>query len=101
MDKLELVVDRSQPIPFQHEGRDLKVRPMPLRLALKLNEPNADGELTVGTDVMAEIISECVRFEDGSTVYTTDEVMDADSDMMIPLFQAITGMFSPEDAGKN
>lgn len=97
----ELVVDRTQSIPFQHEGKALKARPLPLRLALKMTTPDESGEVTIAGELMAEIISECVLFEDGAKVFTVDEILDGDSDLMLPLFKAITGLFEPQDAEKN
>jgi len=97
----ELVVDRTQSIPFQHEGKALKARPLPLRLALKMTTPNEDGEVTIEGELMAEIISECVLFEDGERVFTLEQILDGDSDLMLPLFKAVTGLFEPQDAAKN
>lgn len=97
----ELIVDRTQAIPFQHEGKPLKARPMPLRLALRLNEPNEAGEVTMTASLMADIIAECVVFEDGQKAFTPEQILDGDSDLMIPLFGSITSLFNPEEAEKN
>ena len=50
---------------------------------------------------MADIIAECVVFEDGQKAFTPEQILDGDSDLMIPLFKSITSMFNPEDAEKN
>lgn len=103
MDQLtELCVDRTQPIPFTHQGRKLKARPMPLGLALSINEPSEDGTVEVTTDTMVECISQCVLFaDDGKQVYTAEQIRDADHDLMVPLFKAVTEAFNAEDAKKN
>lgn len=102
MDQLtELVVDRTQPIPFTHNGKKLKARPIPLRLALRLQEPSKDGEMDVSVELMAECISECVLFaDDGKRVYKPDEILDGDVDAMVPLFKAITETIGKDDAKK-
>ena len=75
---------------------------MPLRLALRLNEPSDDGKITIAVELMAEVISECVIFEEsGDRVYSADDILDSDSDLMIPLFKAVTSMFDPGEAEKN
>lgn len=97
----ELVVDRTQSIPFTHEGKALKARPMPLRLALRMQTPAEDGEVEVSVDLMAECISECVLFEDtGDRVYTKEQILDGDVDAMLPLFQVVTSTIGKGDAKK-
>ena len=102
MDQLtELVVDRTQVIPFTHEGKPLKARPMPLRLALRLQEPGKDGSMDVSVELMAECISECVLFADsGARVYNKEQILDGDVDAMIPLFKVITDTIGKSDAKK-
>ena len=97
----ELIIDRTQAIPFTHQGRPLKARPMPLRLALKLNEPNEAGEITMSASLMADIIAECVVFESGEKAFTTEQILDGDSDLMLPLFKSITSLFDPQEAENN
>lgn len=99
---IELVIDRKKPIDFTHNGRPLMARPMPLKLALSMQEPGDDGSLSVPVELMAKVISECVLFaDDGQRVYTSDEILESDVSAMIPLFKAATQIFDAEEAEKN
>lgn len=102
MDELvELVVDRARPLQFTHNGRKLVARSMPLHLALKL-DLSGGNTVQVESDLFAEVISCCVLdAETREPVFKKQEVIDGDSEAMIPLFVAIASSISPKDAEKN
>ena len=99
---MELVTDRTQPIEFTHNGRALKARPMPLKLALKLGEPAEDGSINLSVELMAAVIAECVLFaDDGVAVYSAEDILNNDASAMLPLFKAVTELFDVGAAEKN
>lgn len=101
MDQLtELVIDRKKDLPFTKNGEPLKVRPMPLSLAMQIGSVD-DNKVEVETGILAKIIARCVLMPDGKPAFTEDEVLDGDIDAMMPLFNAVIGAFTPEEAEKN
>lgn len=94
----ELIVDRRKPIPHTKEGRALVVRPLPFQVAMDMG-----GGETVTAAVMADMIASSVLYEGTEeAAFTKDEILWADSDMVLKLFQAVQdATTSFEEAEKN
>ena len=86
-------------IDFSYQGKALAVRKLPLRLGLKMQTLEEDS---LSPDIVAEVISECVVYKNGKTVWSIDEVLELDLQPMLKLFSEVSGTsFSAEDAEKN
>lgn len=97
---VELGKSKPRPIDFKLDGKALAARRLPLRLALKIQSVG-DGD-ALPADIVAEFISTCVVYKDGSTVWTPEEVLDFDAENMVELFQEVSGFSATvEEAEKN
>ena len=84
---------------FTFDGEPLFVRQMPLRLGIKLQSVNEDGEIPA--EIIAEIIAGCVVSGKGEVVFDVDTVLDFDIKEMMELFSVISKTDSIGDAEKN
>lgn len=96
----EIGVSKPRPIDFTKDEKTLAVRNLPLMLGVKM-QGLTDGDAISG-ELIAEIVSTCVVYEDGSQVWTVEEVLENDMAPMLQLFHEVSGtMTSIADAEKN
>jgi hypothetical protein len=98
---IEIGGKKPRAVDFTFEGKALFVRQLPLRLGLKIQGVAEDDSLPA--EIVAEIIAECVVFEDGSKCFDVDRVLDFDTREMMELFGAVSSDAeeSTKNAGKN
>lgn len=96
----EIGASKPRPIDFTKDEKKLAVRSLPLSLGVKMQGITEDRKIS--GELIAEIVSTCVVYEDGSQVWTVDEVLQNDMAPMLQLFHKVSGaMATIEDAGKN
>lgn len=97
---IEVKPVKPRSIDFTFNDKPLFVRGLSLRVGLKI-QGVADGD-SIPADIVSEFISSCVVYEDGSNVWSTDEVLDFDAATMMQLFTEVSGLsVSAEEAEKN
>lgn len=96
---VEVGKGKPRVIDFTYRGKPLAVRRLPLSLGLKMQTITGDS---MPSELVAEVISECVVYKDGKKVWSVDDVLEFDVDPMLKLFSEISGAsVSTEDAEKN
>lgn len=95
---VEIGGSKPRSIDFTFHGKALFIKRLPLRVGLQMQRVS-DGDF-IPADVVAEIISSCVVYEDGSNVWSAEEVLDFDATSMMELFSEVSGL-SVEEAEKN
>lgn len=90
---------KPRPIDFTFEGSKLAVRKLPLSLGLKLQALEGDN---IPAELLGEIIAKCVVTEEGTAVFSAQQVLDSDLEPMLKLFNEVTsGSLDGEDVEKN
>jgi hypothetical protein len=96
---IEVGREKPREIDFTYEGKPLAVRRLSLRLGLKLQEIQDDS---LPPETVAEVISECVVGKDGMKLWSVDDVLEFDLEVMLNLFSEVSGIsFNIEEAEKN
>ena len=95
---IEVGFVKPRSVDFTFDGKPLAVRNMPLRLGLKLQAIDKDGD--VPPELVAEIIADCVVDKGGKSVWSIDDVLNFDLEPMLRIFSEVSGE-KVEDAEKN
>ena len=101
---MELNLSQKHPIDYTLNKKTLAVRPMPLRLGLRIQQSmGGDDSVEVDVSLVSECISECVIYADtGERVWkTAAEVDDLDSRLMMRLFNDLSKLTFSEEPEKN
>ena len=101
---MELNLSQKHPIDYTLDGEELAVRPMPLRLGIRIQQSLGDGDsVDLDVSLVAECISECVVFaKTGKRVWeNAADVEEADSRLMMRLFNDLSKLTFSEEPEKN
>ena len=97
---VEICSSKPKSVDFTFNKKPLFVRKLPLQLGLKMQE--FDDGTSIPSEIVAEIISQCVVDAKGKAVWSTDEVLGFDLKPMLEIFSEVSGTsLNVGDAKKN